>query len=335
MGRDFTINAIAFDLETGRLIDPYQGLSDLQQGRLRAVGSAAQRFEEDPLRLLRMLRFGPGENRSVDAQALEAAKNLAFRLEEISVERIAAEFSRILLSPYPQAALKMALELGLLPHFLPEIIPSAGFEQNEFHTQDVFDHSLAVVQATSADLILRLSALFHDIGKVYTLSIDNQGRRHFYGHEHVSVKVCTETLQRLRYSHEIISAVSTLIRLHMRPLTCGPAGIRRLMRDLGTHFERWIAFKIADVPAGMPIGELQKELASFQKVLEAERERQKGPAYGKLAINGHDLIGLGMKPGPQLGAVLKKIEELVIEDPELNQRETLLALAAKEFSTGP
>ncbi|NLF25927.1 MAG: HD domain-containing protein [Deltaproteobacteria bacterium] len=332
LGRDFTINAMAFDMGSRLLLDPCGGLTDLQSARLRAVGSASERFAEDPLRLLRMIRFGPSQNREIESETRAAAQDASHLLATVSVERVRDEISKILLSDNPRAGFRRANDLGILACILPEFLETVGFEQNEFHIQDVFEHTLSVLQAAPPDLTVRLAALFHDIGKVHTLSIDAQGKRHFYNHEAVSVKICKEVMGRLRFSNEQISAVSTLIGLHMRPLSCGPAGVRRLIRDLGPYFEQWIALKIADAPPSMPLPEFEEELGRFQKMLAAEHERQKDPAYGKLAIGGDDLIALGMQPGVKLGTVLKKIEELVIENPDLNQKDTLLALATKFLS---
>lgn len=329
-GRDFTINAIAYCVSSGRLVDPHGGRKDLQAGVLRCVGDAQARFEEDPLRLLRLIRFGPCAGRTVEDSSAHSAKLLAPSLSHVSVERIREEFVRILASVHADEGLRAMLNMGLLEQVLPELLPAVGFEQNTFHTQDVFEHTLSVIMRCPPSGILRLAALFHDIGKPGTLSLGADGMRHFYLHECLSEKICTEVMERLRFSNQDTRDVTAVVRHHMRPLDCGPSGVRRLMRDLADKFEDWRTFKIADSPPVMASSDFEKQLQSFDALLAAERERLKGAPYGKLAVDGYDLITLGVKPGAYLGNLLKQLEEIVIEDPQMNDKEILLG-KAKEF----
>jgi putative nucleotidyltransferase with HDIG domain len=328
-GRDFTINAIAFDMFSEKIVDPLNAIVDIREGRLRAVGDAARRFGEDPLRILRMARFGPAQGRSLDAEALAAAAQLADRLAGVSPERIRVELQAILMSPHPHAGFQCIKEIGALPFTVPELIPAIGFEQNRFHKHDVFEHTMWVLERSPHDPIMRWAALFHDVGKPHTLSVDDRGDRHFYQHEVVSEKLARERMHSLRFSRDNTATIASIVRHHMRPLDCGASGVRRLMRDLGESLPRWRSFKEADAPPLMPAEEFQAVADGFDALLKAEQERLAGPAYGKLAVTGADLIELGMKPGPAMGALLKELEELVLDDPSINERERLLAEAAK------
>lgn len=328
-GRDFTINSIAFSLNKRCIIDPLGGVSDLQKEIIKGVDNPKARFSEDPLRILRLIRFGPGEDRTIDSETKTAAKALVASLDEVSIERVRDEFVRILLSPYPAKALREMLSFGLLKKIVPELLPAVGFEQNEHHIHDVFEHILATIERCPSDRLLRLTALFHDIDKPASLTVDEQGRRHFYSHETIGADTTKKVMKRLKFSNEEQRQVTSLVRYHMRPIDCGPAGVRRLMRDLGDLMEAWLAFKKADAPPLVSEAELKDKFDAFCELLRREEERLAEPSYGRLAVNGKDLIALGIKPGPGMGAVLKDLEELVIEDPEKNSKEFLLSEAVK------
>ena len=325
-GRDFTINAVAYSLNQNILIDPFGGVNDLSQRLLRAVGDAETRFLEDPLRIMRLIRFGPAQNFAVDQAVLNSAEKLAPSLESVSAERIRDELEKILVSRCPAQALRLMVDLGIMAVVLPEALPAVGFEQNKFHSQDVFEHSLSVIEKCPAVAALRLAALFHDLGKPASLSIEPSGERHFYEHEVVSSKICSAVMARLRFSGEMRDKVCSIVKLHMRPLECGAPGVRRLMRDLGPWFDDWRAFKIADAPPVMNEKDFGGRLARFDGLAALEKERLSKQS-GRLAVNGHDLIALGMRPGIELGRTLKALEELVLEDPSLNTREILLTQA--------
>jgi tRNA nucleotidyltransferase (CCA-adding enzyme) len=326
-GRDFTFNAMAVCVESGEFIDPFGGSQDLQQRICRAVGDASERFQEDPHRLLRMLRFGPAEGRLLSEDTIDGARGHISALAGVAPERIREELLHILIAPFPHQAMKVCHELGLLEVVLPELVPSVGCEQNEWHIHDVFEHTLWVLERSAEDYLVRFASLFHDIGKPHTVTIDDSGRRHFYKHELIGAEIAEQIMTRLRFSKADTRAVTKLVREHMRPLECGPSGVRRIMRDLGEHFDQWLLLKQADAPPVMPEDEFQAMYHRFMQMVSDEQLRQEGPAYGRLAINGSDLIAAGFAEGPEIGRILSQCEELVIEDPEQNSRENLLSVA--------
>lgn len=328
-GRDFTINAIAFNTSTDELVDPFDGVADLNNSILRAVNDAETRILEDPLRILRMIRFGPAAARTVERSLADAAKKQVSLLTRISPERIRVELEGILLTDHTRQAFEVMRELEILPEVLPEVVPTYDFEQNDYHPEDVFYHTLTVLERAPEDLMVRLAALFHDLGKPPTLTVGDDGRRHFYNHEKISADLTKQAMKRLRFSNELTRAVQTLVALHMRPVTCGGPGIRRLMRDLDGLMEPWLALKHADAPPLIPEEQFKEEMAAFKRMLQEELDRQAGPSYGKLAVSGDDLKELGLAEGRRLGTVLNSLEEIVIEDPDQNERHILMEHASR------
>lgn len=326
--RDFTINALVLNIDGAHLLDYVGGLHDLETKIIRAVGSPQERFQEDPLRTLRMVRFGCLDKFFIDDSTKEAAREFRADLLQISIERIRDEFSKILLSEHPDCGFQLLLELGFLGHIAPEIQHFVGFEQNQFHKADLFRHTLEVLRKTSPNLALRLAALLHDIGKPETLSIDPRtGERHFFRHESIGVALAQEFCKRLKYSNEIIDQVSTLVTTHMRPLDAGPGGLRRLLRDTGNVFPLWRELKEADASAcKMDTGDLAQRLANFDQAIE---DVKRGPELGRLsnlAINGNDLLAMGLQEGPMIGKVLRALHERVLDNPQLNEKSPLLGL---------
>ena len=327
-GRDFTINALAFNLRTRAVVDPYDGLGDIRHDILRAVAEPLARFGEDPLRILRMVRFGPASGRTVDHATMEAARQLVDRLSAVSVERIREELVHIVCSSHPRAAFYALRELEALPLLLPELMPSVGCDQNRWHVEDVFNHTLSVVERTPAsDRTLRLAALFHDTGKPATLSIDDEGNRHFYGHEVVSAKLCEEALTRLKCSNDEVRDVTLIVRNHMRNIDCGPPGVRRILRDLGEQFDRFRAFQDADKTPVMSDEDHITRVNRFDALVTAEKNRLKGRPVDQLQVNGHDIMALGVPAGPRVGRILNELAELVLDDPTLNEAAVLLQRA--------
>ncbi|MEZ4752722.1 MAG: CCA tRNA nucleotidyltransferase [Bdellovibrionota bacterium] len=328
-GRDFTINAIAYSINNQTIIDPYNGLSDLSNKFLKAVNDPKQRFAEDPLRILRMIRFGPASNFELDKKTEKAAISLADKLKEISPERIRDELFKILVLEHASTGLRFLRDHNLLEYTLPEMLPAVNCEQNKYHIHDVFEHTLWVIDRAPPEIVLRLAALFHDLGKPDTLSIGADGERHFYKHELNSGNIAKNTLARLHCSKKLIKEVKTIVRLHMRPLDCGPAGIRRIIKDTGEYYANWRKLKLADAPPTVPADEYQKLVDEFDQKVAKELTRSIGSPFQNLMINGDDLIELGMQPGPKIGKILKNLHEKVLEDPKLNTKTKLIELSKK------
>jgi tRNA nucleotidyltransferase (CCA-adding enzyme) len=327
-GRDFTINAIAFDVKDKKIIDPFNGVSDLQNNLIKCVGDPNMRFTEDPLRVMRLMRLGPAQGREIDKETQNAALAISKSITKVSIERVRSELELILISEYPANTLRLMAQFGILELIIPELMPSIGFEQNDFHTQDVFEHILTVVQNSPSELRLRLAALFHDIGKPESLSVDENGRRHFYLHEEIGFHKTKTIMKRLKFSNDEIHAVSELVRLHMRPMDCGPAGVRRLLRDLGDYFEDWKKLKTADAPPVMSEQEYNERFGKFESMVASEKERLSKIGKKLLTISGEDLIAIGVKPGPGMGKILKTLENMVLDNPDINNKEKLLEIAS-------
>lgn len=329
--RDFTINAIAYDPRENKLIDPCAGLGALQRKTIAAVGDCRERFREDPLRAIRMVRFACALQFEIEPETLKAAHEFCEPVRGIAIERIRLEFDKIICSPQPARGLQLLYDLGVLPIILPEIARFVGFEQNDFHQWDLFTHTLHVVEGTEPQRVLRLAALFHDVGKPDTLSIGPEdGNRHFYLHDSVGAKLTEEILTRFRYPNETVAEVVTLVKLHMRPLSAGSAGLRRLLRDCGELYPTWRNLKIADTLATKVDPEIfREELAAFDQNIEKVQTESTVHPFAHLAISGRDLIELGLEPGPSFGDILRALHEKVLDDPTLNTKETLLRLVSE------
>ena len=326
--RDFTVNALAYRLSDGALFDCDNGLADLDARIIRAVGNATERFTEDPLRILRMVRFAAQLGFTVDAATMAASRSFGECIANVSVERVRDEFGKILLTPRPAWGIRMLEELGFLRYFLPELSNCVAFEQNDFHSKDVFEHTLEVVEKTRSEIVLRLAALLHDIGKPPSLTVDEDGHRHFYLHECIGAEMSELLLQRLRYPTATVENVVTLVRTHMRPTSAAAPGIRRLLRDTGDLYDLWRELKEADATSTrLEQQQLREELVRFD---ENVAEVKKGPNVSplkNLAIGGKDLIALGLIPGPRFGEILRALHERVLDEPALNSKDSLLPMA--------
>lgn len=322
--RDFTINAMAFN---DGLIDPFGGKADLEAGIVRCVGDPNKRFAEDALRMLRAIRFAARFNFIIDSDTKEAINENSKLILNVSAERIQEELNKILLTQNPSVGLRLMSEMGLLGLLLPELDACVGFDQrNKHHDKDVFEHTLSVVDNIPCELKLRLAALFHDVGKPLTFSLDADGQGRFFGHESVSAEIAESALSRLKYPRKTIEHVVGLVKNHMirypKDQLREPV-VRRFIRKVGADsVEDLIKLFIAD-KEGRPVEDifLLKEMCT--KIL------SDGQPLGikDLAINGHDLLGLGFQQGKEIGETLSRLLEKVLDRPELNNKEKLLRLA--------
>ena len=353
--RDFTVNAMARRLETGDLVDPLGGRADLEERRLRTV--SPQSFREDPLRLVRALRFVSQLGFEPDEELLEQMREEAPAVKLVSGERIGGglaadgmgELSKLLLGKDPAYALRLARDTGVLVELLPEFGPAIGFDQeSRYHDLTVDEHTFAVVQAAADanfSLAVRLAALFHDLGKPLVAWRGHDGRLHYYakpgfaerGHDQVGADLAAGALLRLRYPNKLRQRVVRIVRRHMfQPRKGDALRARRFLRRNGDELAfELIDHKQADLLGKRgsdgeppPLDEIER-LARFREVV--EEELGSPHRLGDLAIDGNDLIALGVQPGPQLGRLLHELLDEVVDDPALNTRDRLLARAKEQL----
>lgn len=329
--RDFTINAMAYRDSVG-LIDFYGGMQDIEEKRIRCVGDPSQRFNEDHLRMLRAVRFSAQLRYNLDASVFQAIKELSNNIVGISKERIREEINKILLTEEPSRGFRLLYETGLLKFIIPEMIKCVKFEQrNPHHDKDVFDHIMSVLDNTKKDLILRLAALFHDIAKPQCFSIDEDDIGHFYNHHILGIEITEDILKRLKYDNSTIESVKILVKEHMsRYNKVNPRMIKRLINRVGIdNIERLFELQIADIKGSKESYAIKgiEEVKELTAVIINEKQ----PISVKdLAINGRDLIKLGIPQGKEVGVVLDKLLEKVLSNTEMN-RKNLLIIEAKNI----
>jgi tRNA nucleotidyltransferase/poly(A) polymerase len=348
--RDFTVNAIARRLATGEIVDPLNGSRDIEGRVLRTVSATS--FAEDPLRVVRALRFVSQLGFEPDDATLRQMRDEAASVRLVSSERIGGgiaadgqgELSKLLLGAEPARALRLARDTGVLVRVLPEFERAIGFDQeSRYHSLTVDEHTFVVVQAAADagySLAVRLAALFHDLGKPHAAWRGADGRLHYYArrgsaersHEHVSAELAQGALARLRYPNALRTLVARIVRYHMFQVGKGDA--LRARRFLARHGDV-LAFELVDHkqadylgkpgPDGGPPLEDLARLDRFRGVLHEELGRPHRLA--DLAVDGNDLIRAGFAPGPELGRVLRDLLHDVVENPELNTRDALLRRA--------
>ncbi len=316
--RDFTINAMAADAVTGEVVDPFGGEQDLQAGVIRAVGEPESRFAEDPLRLLRAVRFAAQYGFRIEPATRAAIRRQAGLLPTVSWERIQVELSKILVSPHPASGIRLLCDLGLMAHIIPEVLELRGMHQEGYRHKDVYEHTLQVLENVPPTLVLRLAALLHDIAKPRTRSVDD-GEVHFFGHDRKGAQMAREILARLRYSAEIIERVCQLVELHLRANAYEPdwtdGAVRRLMREVGPALDDLLVLSHADVTSRSA----ERRAAARRRVdelrarVEAIRARE-DVAQLKSPLDGHDLMALFSRgPGPWIKPIKEHLLNLVLE----------------------
>jgi len=321
--RDFTINAMARDPLNGHIIDPFGGQQDLEANILRAVGNEPdKRFDEDPLRLLRAVRFAAQLDFALETETRHSIERQASKLQKISRERIRDEMNKLLLANYPAKGLDLLLELGLMPLIIPEVMELRGVSQQPTPrapvSKDVYTHVLRVVERSSPRLASRWSALLHDIAKPRTKSVEDN-KVHFFGHEDVGAYMARDILKRLHFDRDFIEGVSRIVRLHMRAnayMTEWTDGaVRRLMLDAGESLPDLLDLSRADITsyrvdkvtrASARVAELAERCQHLKE--EAERVPLKSP------LDGNELMALfGRNPGPWLRPIKDHLLSMVID----------------------
>jgi tRNA nucleotidyltransferase (CCA-adding enzyme) len=327
--RDFTVNAIAFDIYKGQVVDPYKGQADLASRLLRAVGNPDERFQEDALRMLRAIRLGAEHGFSIEQNTFEALTNNSHLLKNISKERIRDEFVKTIMSPYPMEALLHMKHTGLLPFVLPELEKGVGITQNHSHIYTIFEHLLRSVQhAADKDwpLEVRLAALFHDVGKPESKRETKSSGCTFYGHEVVGSRVTRKALNNLRFSNEIVEKVVKLVRWHMffsDPDKITLSAVRRMIVNVGVE-DIWnlLNVRICDrIGSGRP----KEQPFRFRKYKSMVEEALRDPvSVDMLKIDGKTIMDVTREnPGPRIGNILHALLEEVLDDPSRNTTEYL------------
>jgi tRNA nucleotidyltransferase (CCA-adding enzyme) len=329
--RDFTMNAMAWrpgrNGTPGELVDPFGGQRDLSARVLRAVGEPEERFREDALRMLRAVRFATLLDLRIDDRTARAISECAPLAATLSGERIQQEIVKIVGAPRPSAALRLLSDVGLLDVICPELEECKKTPQDKVAAQDVFEHSLATVDATPAgDLVLRLAGLFHDIGKPETFADG-----HFHQHEFVGEFKARQILRRWKFDKETVAEVAHLIRNHMfwYETHWTDSAVRRFIRKIGLDYiPALFALRRADnIGSGARSPRMYALEALWQRVQE-EIAAANAFSLRDLKIDGNDIMReLGIPAGPEVGHILNALFERVLDEPSLNTREKLIELA--------
>lgn len=336
--RDFTVNAIAMELRSGKMIDPFGGTRDLQSKTLRMV--SLQAFVEDPLRLLRAIQFSARFNLEIEAATFESMKKNAAKIKTVSAERISEEVRKLFLAEKPSQGFILMEKVGLLQPLFPELYLTVGVEQgNKFRNDDVFMHTMRVLDASrkdvaipsAGDLELMLAALYHDVGKTNTKRFDpEKNRLTFYGHQILSKRMVRKRMAALKMTTLGINPdnVARLVEEHMFQAKSffSDRAIRRFINKVTPELIlKLVDLRLADNRGGKyPEG--IKGVLRLRKKIEDEINKKSPFSVKDLAVRGTDLIALGIPEGPQIGQILKELVEVVLDEPEKNQREVLLEI---------
>ncbi len=324
--RDFTINAMAYNEEEG-LIDRFGGKEDLDKGIIRCVGSPKERFSEDALRIMRAVRFAAQLDYEIEEETQKAIKELAPNLNKISAERIQTELVKLLLSDHPERILT-AYELGITKEVLPEFDKCMITGQNTVHhCFSVGEHTVEALKNVRSDRVLRLAMLMHDFGKPDTITVDEQGADHFYGHEMVGEEIARKIFRRLKFDRDTMDRVCNLIRHHDDRYEPTPKNVRKAINKVGEQdYPLLLEIRYADIMAqSNHLREEKLKLIEETKAVYLDVINRKDCINLKmLAVNGRDLIDLGISPGRELGRILNNMLTDVLEVPEHNTKEYLL-----------
>lgn len=344
--RDFTVNAMAVRIPSGELVDPFNGLADAMSGILRTPGTPEMSFSDDPLRMMRAARFVSQLGFVVAPEVRTAMSEMSDRLSIVSAERIQVEFTKLLMGAHPRTGLQLLVDTGLADQFMPEL-PKLQLEIDEHHHhKDVYEHSLTVLEQVIAlestheprcepDLILRLAALLHDIGKPKTRRFEAGGGVSFHHHEMVGAKLVVKRLSALRYSHDVIESVAKLVELHLRFHGYGSgewtdSAVRRYVRDAGDQLLRLHKLTRADCTTRnrRKAFVLQATYDELERHIETLAQQEELDAI-RPDLDGNEIMQiLEIQPGPIIGQAYKFLLELRLEQGPLDKEQAEAALRA-------
>ncbi|GGZ04450.1 CCA tRNA nucleotidyltransferase [Streptomyces nitrosporeus] len=337
--RDFTVNAMAVALPEKEFVDPHGGLEDLAARVLRTPGTPEESFSDDPLRMMRAARFAAQLDFEVAPDVLAAMKDMAGRIEIVSAERVREELNKLLLSPHPRKGLGLLVETGLAAHVLPEL-PALRLERDEHHRhKDVYEHSLTVLEQAidleeeGPDLVLRLAALLHDIGKPRTRRFEKDGRVSFHHHEVVGAKMVKKRMTALKYSNDMVKDVARLVELHLRFHGYGDgewtdSAVRRYVRDAGPLLERLHKLTRSDCTTRnkRKANALSRTYDGLEERIAQLKGQEELDAI-RPDLDGNEIMRiLDVGPGPVIGKAYAFLLELRLENGPLGHEEAVAAL---------
>jgi len=316
--RDFTINAIATEIDRPALIDPHEGQHDLDRRLLRAVGPPGERFRDDPLRLLRAVRFAAMLNFRIEEATERSIRERAHELQLISRERVRDEMSRMFVGPAPDVALLMLADLGLMQYIVPEMLELRAVETGGGRHKDIFAHTLKVLKTVPDELIYRWAAALHDTGKARSVGW-TEGKLHFNGHEQLSERIARRALSDLRYDRPMVMAVAKVVGMHTHTNSYHPewtdGAVRRFVRDAGDELDALLALSRADITSY----HTYKQEAAAQRINQLAARIEKLEEEASIAslrppLDGHDLMQMfDRPPGPWIKPLLEHLLDLVID----------------------
>lgn len=325
--RDFTINAMAYHPEHG-LVDLFGGMEDINRKIIRCVGDPVERFTEDALRMLRAVRFSAQLGFTVEENTKAALARMSGNLEHVSAERIQTELVKLLVSDHPEK-IQDAYELGITKVILPEFDAMMETTQETLHhCYNVGEHTIHALMNIPADKVLRLTMLFHDTGKPARKTVDPDGTAHFKGHAYVSEELTKSIMHRLKFDNDTLRKVSKLVLYHDDRMPATMKHVRRAMNRISAElFPYYMKVRMADTLAQSDYQRDKKleNLAGIEKCYQEILEKKQCVSLKELKVNGQDLIAAGIEKGPKIGQTLQILLQEVIEEPEKNTREYLLA----------
>ena len=330
--RDFTINAIAYDIITKEKYDPFDGDKDINLGVIRAVGDADERFNEDPLRMMRAVRFASTYGLVIESKTFYSIKKNAHLIERVSKERIRDEILKILESEKPSIGIRLLEKLDLLFYVINPLYQCLDISQvNIWHIYDVYNHIIASLDGYHGkDTGIKLALLLHDVGKPNTKSVGDDGEDHFYGHGEESARIASEWMNEYKFDKTTIDRISTLVEYHDYFIDAGKPAVKKLLNKIGyQNAIDLLKIRRADISAQSDymLVDRRAKIAHVYGMIERIKECEEAFTLKQLDINGKVLIGLGMEQGKKIGNMLQLLLSKAIEDPSINTRDELIKIA--------